>query len=153
MHPNAPLPQGGQPPLQVPAGPERSGARGSDAGELAVTIQGSRWTANLVPPHVRIDGEDVKADYGRNVRLVSPGAHQVRVWSQWMAKAGEASTAVEVPAGGVVELFYSAPVFPGGAGSLGTAPHDRSGVKVMVALYLVVALAALLLLIGILVFR
>lgn len=118
------------------------------SGELELTIQGSRLTANLVPPKVSIDGIDHDTEYGSNAYPLAPGRHRVRVWSPWMHSAGEATTEVDVPEGGVTRLYYAAPAVVGGAGRIGPAPHSRPGVRLMGLLVGAVVLLLVVLIIG-----
>ncbi|MGA4668373.1 hypothetical protein ACPCG0_01010 [Propionibacteriaceae bacterium Y1923] len=115
-------------------------------GEILLTIEGTRLTSNLVPPRVSIDTTEHETVYGANGFDVPAGRHKVRVWSPWMSTAGEAETTVEVPPGGAVALFYSAPGFPGAPGRLGPEPHRRAGaglVTAMLVIMVVLVIAAL----------
>ena len=127
MHPNAPFPQGRDP--HVPP-PTPAGA----TGELILTIEGSPVTGSVVAPKVRVGLAEHDTHYGANHFQVPVGRHQVEVFASWMSRAAEARTQVEVPPGGSVQLYYSAPTFPGGPSRLGPEPHRRRGAKLLTVL-------------------
>lgn len=115
-------------------------------GELVLTIEGSPVTGSVVAPKVRIGSGEHDTDYGPNRYRVPAGTHRVEIFASWLSATAQASTTIEVPADGAVELFYSAPTFPGGPTRLGPTAHSRRGAKALsVVMVLVLAVMAFVL--------
>lgn len=110
---------------------------------LLVNLQGSPLTSSMITPDVLIDGViTVGTKYGLNHYPVTPGRHRIEVRSQWMRTFGQAEVDVAVPPGGVVQLFYAAPLHQFSRGNMGFEPQPRPG---MLVFWLMMAGLAMLL--------
>lgn len=115
-------------------------------GLLRVNIQGSVMTSSMLVPKLLVDGYEVASVYGANAFAVAAGRHQVELYAQWMRRYGQASMAVEVPAGGVLDVFYAAPLHQFSRGSIGLTKQPHKGMAlfgVMIAFVLVVVIGAM----------
>ena len=115
-------------------------------GLLRVNIQGSVMTSSMLVPKLMVDGYEVLSVYGANAFAVAAGRHQVELYAQWMRRYGQASMAVDVPAGGVLDVFYAAPLHQFATGNIGLTKQPRKGVAlfvVMMAFVLVVVVGAI----------
>jgi hypothetical protein len=104
-------------------------------------LQGSAATRNVMTPTVKINGYPVPASYGENYLEVHPGRNEVSASARWMREYGQASYVVDVPPGGVVDVWYSCPVNQFQKGAMGPVPQKTGGV---VALWSVLAVAVVL---------
>jgi hypothetical protein len=126
--------------------PENTGAApATQAGDqrsfVRFHLQGSAATRNMKTPTVKINGYAVPASYGENYLEVHPGRNEVSASAQWLREYGQASYVVDVPPGGVVDVWYSCPMSQFQKGTMGPAPQKTGGVM---ALWTVLALAAVL---------
>jgi hypothetical protein len=108
-------------------------------GWVALTIQGSAMTSNLIPPRVRMNGHPVSVSYGENPIAVHPGRLRVEVECQWLLTYGQATLDIDVAPGHTVPVFYAAPLHQFSKGRIGFEKQSRPGV-----LGLVVTLALVL---------
>lgn len=106
-------------------------------------------TSRPVVPTLVLDGQSVASAYGANTLQLPAGPHRVELFVLVGRPFGQAGLDVEVPLGGVAEVFYAAPSTKFGAGSLGfTKQRAKGGAAagiilglVMGAMMLVVAVA------------
>jgi len=116
-------------------------------GLLRVNIQGSVMTSSLIAPKLMVDGYEVNSVYGPNAFAVTAGRHQVELYAQWMRRYGQASMAVDVPAGAVLDVFYAAPLHQFSTGSIGLTKQPHKGMAlfaIMLAFVLVVVVGGIL---------
>jgi len=110
-------------------------------GWVALTVQGSVMTSNLIPPKVTMNGHPVPVSYGENPVPVHPGRLRVEVSCQWLREYGQAALDIDVAPGQTVPVFYAAPLHQFSRGRIGFERQPRPGALVLV-LVLVLALAA-----------
>lgn len=106
-------------------------------GLMRVTIQGSIMTSTMIVPTLIVDGYKIGSQYGINQVPVTAGRHQVELYAQWMRRYGQAAMVVDVPAGGVVDVFYAAPWHQFTTGSIGLTKQPRKGVWMLLVLFAV----------------
>lgn len=104
---------------------------------MRVTIQGNIMTSTMIVPTLIVDGYQVGSQYGVNQVPVNAGRHQVELYAQWMRRYGQAAMVVDVPAGGVVDVFYAAPWHQFTTGSIGLTKQPRKGAWMLVVLFAV----------------
>lgn len=97
-------------------------------GWVALTLQGSVMTSNMIAPKVTMNGYPVAASYGQNVVPVHPGRLQVDVSCQWLRTYGQASLTLDVAPGQTVPVFYAAPLHQFTTGNIGHEKQKRPGV-------------------------
>jgi hypothetical protein len=115
-------------------------------GLLRVNIQGSVMTSSMIVPRLMVDGYEVNPIYGANAFAVAAGRHHVELYAQWMRRYGQASMAVDVPAGSVLDVFYAAPLHQFATGNIGLTKQPRKGMAlfaIMLAFVLVVVVGAM----------
>ncbi|SEQ55935.1 hypothetical protein [Microlunatus flavus] len=101
--------------------------------------------ASLSATAVRVDGELVASEWGRNRYLVPPGSTTVSVWIDYLSDYGRATTTVDVPPDGQVVLHYSPPSLTFLDGRIGPSPQRSAGARGLLVGGLAFAVAALLL--------
>ncbi|HIT76157.1 MAG TPA: hypothetical protein IAA98_11270 [Candidatus Avipropionibacterium avicola] len=138
-YPNQPGPQD-PPPNEVGLPPQGQPAMGT----LALTIQGSAMTSNMIVPRARFNGHLVPTRYGRQDIPVPAGPLHIDMDAQWMRTYGQAAIDVNVAPGQVVPVFYAAPYHQFTTGSIGHEQQSRNGV-----VGLVITIALIVLLIGV----
>jgi hypothetical protein len=114
-------------------------------GWVALTLQGSVMTSNIVPPTVTMNGFPVAASYGRSVVPVHPGRIRVQASCQWLRRYGEAALDIDVAPGQTVPVFYAAPYHQFTTGAMGHEKQQRPGVGglVLISSLLLAILAAI----------
>lgn len=100
-------------------------------GWIALTIQGSVLTSNVVTPSVRLNGYPVGARYGENLLPVPPGPWQIDVSCPWMWSYGRAALDCQVAEGQTVPVFYAPPYHAMSRGAIGHTPQSRRGLGVL----------------------
>ena len=130
-----PLPQPQQHPGHQPGTPQ--GGYGPE-GTIALTLQGSVLTSNMLTPKVFIDGYPVPASYGLNRLPVPAGRHTVSAEATWIVRYGQASYDVDVPPGQTVPVFYVAPMVQFLKGRMGPEKQKRPGLWAFVLLIVVI---------------
>jgi hypothetical protein len=126
-------------PLPPPPGP---------TGWLAITVQGSALTSNMISPIVRLNGYHVPTRYGENLVPVPPGRWHVDVHCSWMRDYGQAALDCDVAEGQTVPVFYAPPYHQFTHGDIGHTRQRRRGVLGLVlslGLALAVVVVAILL--------
>lgn len=116
-------------------------------GWVALTLQGSVMTSNLIPPKVWMNGHPVPASYGENPVPVHPGRIRVDVRCQWVREYGQATLDIDVAPGQTVPVFYAAPLHQFTRGAIGHVRQPRPGVvgllvTIGIVLAVVVAIVA-----------
>ncbi|GAB3579521.1 hypothetical protein [Calidifontibacter terrae] len=144
--PQGPVYGGAQPGPQQPGygGQQPPAYGGPPQGFIALTIQGSAMTSNMLTPNVLLDGFAVPAAYGQNTFPVPPGRHHVELYAQWMRRYGQASLEVNVAPGQSVPVFYRAPLHQFTSGSIGFEKQTAKGKGCLWGLVGVVVLFALI---------
>ena len=120
---------------QQPGGPGAAPDRAT--GTIRLTVQGNTFMAGLTPTVV-VSGYRVNARFGTMDVPVWAGPNRVEAHSQWMRRYGEASLDVDVPAGGVVPVFYAVPWHQFSRGAMGHTKQSRPGLAVLVGLLAVI---------------
>ena len=71
-------------------------------------------------PRIEIDGQVHKKYWGTHFFEVSPGQHIIKVYFRYltMARCGENTIAVNVPAGAITRIRFNMPPWMGAKGSL-----------------------------------
>lgn len=135
-----PPPPPGPPPSSQPPPPPPAQA---PAGWVALTLQGSVMTSNMIAPKVRMNGHPVPASYGQNPILVHPGRIRVDISCQWLREYGQATLDIDVAPGQTVPVFYAAPLHQFTRGRIGHEKQPRPGVVgLVVTLVLLLAFVA-----------
>lgn len=117
------------PPPPSPHQPEQGQQPGPPpTGWVALTLQGSVMTSNMIPPKVTMNGYPVTTSYGQNVVPVHPGRLQIDVSCQWLRTYGQAALTVDVAPGQTVPVFYAAPLHQFTRGNIGFEKQTRPGV-------------------------
>lgn len=129
-----------QPPYAAPQQPPPP-----PTGWVALTVQGSVMTSNMIPPKVRMNGYPVPTQYGENVVPVHPGRIRVEASCQWLREYGQAMLDIDVAPGQTVPVFYASPYHQFTSGRMGHVRQQRPGVGglVLIISLLVVVVAAL----------
>lgn len=129
--PAAPYPtHGGQPP--------------SPSAVIRLTIQGSKFSTNIVTPTVTLNGLLVPSQYGTQDYTVLPGVTRVEIFSSWYRQYGQAEADVSLAPGNMVELYYAVPWHQFTRGALGTVKQKRPGLLPFVLVMTAIPLAVLL---------
>ena len=120
---------------RVPAPqPEPAGHAPQPAqGTIRLTLQGNVLTSGLTPV-VHVSGHRVNSRFGTMDVPVWAGRNRVEVHTQWMRRYGQAELDVDVPAGGVVPVFYAVPWHQFTRGAIGHEKQARPGAWAMVVL-------------------
>lgn len=122
--------------------------QGPPMGMLHLTVQGSMFTSNMIPPTVHLNGYPVPVKYGLNAIPVPAGPVRVDVYSQWMRQYGQASLDCHVQPNQVVPVFYASPFHQFTTGSIGHEKVKRKGIGAIYGLiafvFAVIALVILL---------
>lgn len=110
---------------------------------LDLTVQGSRWTSNLVPPVVRINGHPLVPAYGTRRIPVPPGPVHIEAHAQWLRRYGQADLTLTLAPDEVVPVFYAPPWHQFTRGSLGHSRQRRRGLVVSIGLVVLIVIAVL----------
>lgn len=110
-----PAPAGGQPALAY----------------LDLTVQGNRFTSNMIPPHVTVNGHPLVSEYGYRRVPVPAGPVRIDVECRWTKTFGQASMVLDVAPGQAVPVFYAAPATVFSKGKIGHTPQKRTGTTVL----------------------
>lgn len=103
-------------------------------GTIALTLQGSVMTSNMIVPSVTVNGYPVPTRYGRQDIPVHPGPVHIEASAQWLRTYGQASLDFTVQPGQVVPVFYAAPMHQFTTGSMGHEQQKRKGVGAFVGI-------------------
>lgn len=95
-------------------------------------------TSSLIVPKLMVDGYTMNSVYGANTFTVAAGRHQVELYAQWMRRYGQASMAVDVPVGGLVDVFYAAPLHQFTTGKIGLTKQPHKGMVLLVIMLAIV---------------
>lgn len=117
-------------------------------GWLALTVQGSSLTSNMIAPTVLLNGYRVPAHYGENLYPVPAGPWHIDIHCNWLRQYGEATLDCNVAEGQTVPVFYAPPYHMFRDGELG---HERLQRKGRVGFALSLTAAAVVVVIAILV--
>ena len=109
-------------------------------GGIALTIQGSALTSNMIVPSVRVNGYPIRTQYGRQDIPVPAGPVRVEVSAQWMRTYGQAAMAFTVQPGQLVPVFYAAPMHQFTTGMIGHEPQKRKGIGVFIGMLVAILL-------------
>lgn len=115
------------PPPGQPSQPGGQPAQPGPTGTIALTIQGSVMTSNMIVPTVKINGFPVPTRYGRQDIPVQPGPVHIEAFAQWMRTYGQAAMDFTVQPGQEVPVFYAAPMHQFTTGSMGHEKQKRKG--------------------------
>lgn len=103
-------------------------------GVIDLTLQGSEWTSNIIPPTVLVNGYQITSGYGRHQVAVAPGPVRIEVYAQWIRRYGQAALDVFVRPGDRVPVFYASPYHQFTTGSIGHVPQQRRGRGAMIGI-------------------
>lgn len=126
------------PPHQGPQGQGAPQGQFSPMGTVALTIQGSVMTSNMITPSIRINGHQIQTRYGRQDIPVPAGPVHVEGYAQWMRTYGQAAMDFTVEPGRTVPVFYAAPMHQFTTGSIGHEEQKRKGVGAFITIIAVV---------------
>jgi hypothetical protein len=79
-------------------------------------------------PLLLVDEHPLEARWGPNAFHVVPGPHRVWAAARFRSDFGAAAQLVEVPPGGVREVFWAGPALTWSNGRMGLTPPRRAGV-------------------------
>lgn len=127
------------PPPQDPPVPQ------GPMGTVALTIQGSVMTSNMITPSIKINGHQIPTRYGLQQIPVPAGPVHVEGYAQWMRTYGQAALDFTMQAGQTVPVFYAAPMHQFTTGSIGHEQQKRKGVGAMIAIIIGIVLFVALL--------
>ena len=105
---------------------------------VALTIQGSIMTSNMITPTVKINGNWINTQYGLQNIPVPAGRVDVEAYAQWLRTYGQAWLHFTAEPGQVVPVFYAAPMHQFTTGSIGHEEQKRKGMGAFVAILCVV---------------
>lgn len=131
---------------EQPSFPPQQPPQAPPTGWVALTVQGSVMTSNLVPPKVTMNGYPVVASYGQNLVPVHPGRIRVEASCQWLRRYGAAALDIDVAPGQTVPVFYASPYHQFTGGRMGFEKQRRPGAWFLVLIigFLVVIVALVL---------
>lgn len=133
-YPQDPYPQD-PPPIDAYAQP------GAPAmGSIALTIQGSVLTSNMMVPNARFNGYPVPTRYGLQHIPAPAGPLRIELESQWMRTYGQAAIEVNVQPGQEVPVFYAAPMHQFTTGNIGHVKQPRKGVGFFIGVMVFIVL-------------
>lgn len=95
-------------------------------------------TSSMIVPKLLVDGYVMNSVYGANTFAVAGGRHQVELYAQWMRRYGQANMAVDVPVGGVVDVFYAAPLHQFTTGKIGLTKQPHKGAALLVIMIAII---------------
>lgn len=144
-----PAPHGGPGAPYAPAGQQFGQPNPADSSGLVVDASYMPLTfiLALTKPKILVNGQPVpNTHWGVNHIPVGPGQYHVRVSTPWLFDMGPAETTVPVNPGPGAKLYYRTPAIFFINGAIGPVPQKTPG---MVAVYVVYAVAALLILLNV----
>ena len=118
----------------MPAGP---------VGTVALTIQGSVMTSNMIVPTVTVNGRPIRTRYGRQDIPVPAGPVHIEGSAQWLRTYGQAALDFTLQPGQVVPVFYATPMHQFTTGSMGHEQQKRKGVGGFVAILAILVLVVI----------
>lgn len=124
--------------------PQYGGPPQGPTGTLVLNLQGSNLTSSMITPTVRVNGHQVRAQYGPNPYVLPPGPAHLDVHCRWLVQFGQAGIDAVVHPGRSVEVFYAAPWHQFSKGSIGFEEQSREGLGLFVGLLVVLSLVAAL---------
>lgn len=94
---------------------------------IDLTVQGNRFTSNMVPPFVMVNGRPLVSEYGYRRVPVPAGPVRIDVECRWTRTFGQASMMLDLAPGQAVPVFYAAPVSVFQKGRIGHEKQSRAG--------------------------
>lgn len=147
-----PYPQPGQQPQGhgYPGGPQQSAGYGAPQPSgmvLTLKYHPLAFLLGLLTPVVVINGQRVRARWGRNELPTPPGQYHLHVHAPYLLprQIGKADTVVPVSPGQIIDVEYRAPLWTFSPGSLGPVPQRYNGAGAMAAAFAAAFVLAFLL--------
>lgn len=101
---------------------------------VALTIQGSIMTSNMITPTVKINGNWINTQYGLQNIPVPAGRVDVEAYAQWLRTYGQAWLHFTAEPGQVVPVFYAAPMHQFTTGNIGHQKQPRKGMGLFIGM-------------------